>query len=335
MTLIAPLTDTLDAAQPRSTGSKARRALVRGRDYGVLAVFAALALTLSLSSSAFLTKTNLLNILDQWSAPGIIAVAATLILISGGFDLSVAAVFSLSGVVAAKLATSMAVPPALILGVMAGSAVGLANGIAVVGWKVNSIIATLAAGFIVDGLATLLTGGNLITVEKGGFDQLGAATFLGVTLPTWFFALVALALGFLLHMTTYGRYLFAVGSNEAAARLSGVRTGRIKLIAYAISGTAAGFAGVMIASQQATGQAAGAPTLVFDVVAAVIVGGTSILGGSGAIWRTVIGIGLLGMIQNGATLLDLSETYRQIVSGGIILGAAALDVWARSRSGRV
>jgi ribose transport system permease protein len=238
-------------------------------------------------------------------------------------------------VIAAKSAASMGVAPALAVGVLAGLGLGLVNGVAVVGWKVNSIIATLATSIVIGGIATRLTGGNLITVDDPAFAHLGQDSWLGITLPTWFFAGTALSLGFLLHKTTYGRYLYAVGGNAEAARLSGIRTGRITAAAYALSGLAAGFAGVMVASQQATGQANSAPNLVFDVVAAVIVGGTSILGGSGAIWRTVVGIGLLALIQNGATLLSLDETYRQVISGAIILGAAALDVWARGRADRI
>ncbi|ADB50515.1 ABC transporter permease [Conexibacter woesei] len=318
---------------PTSVRSLGHQCAQRGREYGVLAVFAALFVALSLSSDAFLTTTNLLNIVDQWAAIGIIALAATLVLISGGFDLSVAAVFSVTGVIAAKLATSMGVAPALALGVLSGLGFGLLNGLAVVGWKVNSIIATLATGIVIGGIATNLTGGNLITVADTGFTALGQNELLGITLPTWFFAITAVLLGFLLHKTVYGRYVYAVGGNIEAARLSGVRTGRITIAAYGISGLAAGFAGVMVASQQATGQAGAAPNLVFDVVAAVIVGGTSILGGSGAIWRTVVGIGLLALIQNGATLLSLDETYRQMITGAIILCAAAIDVWARSRTG--
>jgi ribose transport system permease protein len=306
-----------------------QRVATRGRSSAVVVIFVILFITLSIASGPFLTKENLLNICDEWSSTGIIAVAATLVLIAGGFDLSVAAVFSISGIVAAKLASSMGVAPALLIGALSGLLIGALNGVIVVGVKVNSIIVTLAMGFIIDGLSTQLTGGNLITVTNPSFSSLGTGTFLGASIPTWCFVGTALILGFVLHATVYGRYLYAVGDNVDAAKLAGVRTGRTVWIAYALCGLAAGFAGVIIASQQATGQAQSAPDLVFNVIAAVVVGGTSILGGAGAVWRTVVGVGLLALIGNGATLLNLSQTWFEIISGVIILGASALDVLGR------
>lgn len=303
------------------------------RNYGVVVMFVLLFAILSVASGPFLTKTNLLNIAFEWSATGIIAAAGTLVLITGGFDLSVAAVFSLAGVVAARFVGPIGVGPALLAGIAAGALVGLINGALIVVCRVNSIIVTLASGFIIDGVATQITGGNLITVADPAFAKLGNGTFLGVQTPTWCFVGVALLLGILLHRMTFGRYIYAIGDNIDAAKLAGIRTGGIAIGVYVLSGLAAGFAGVLIASQQSTGQAASDPNLVFQVIAAIIVGGTSILGGSGAIWRTVVGIGLLGLIGNGATLLNLSETYQEIISGLIILAAASLDVMGRRRAG--
>lgn len=150
-------------------------------------------------------------------------------------------------------------------------------------------------------------------------------------LPNWCLIGTGLLLAFLLHYTVFGRYLFASGDNPAAAELSGIRVRRVKVAAFAISGLAAGFAGVLVSSQQSTGQANALPNLEFDVLAAVIVGGTSILGGAGAIWRTAIGLLLLALIRNGSNLLGIDSTYAQMIYGAIILSAAAIDVWARAR----
>jgi ribose transport system permease protein len=185
---------------------------------------------------------------------------------------------------------------------------------------------------MIGGVASQLTGGELLTVENPAFAKLGNSSVLGMTLLSWTFILAALLFAFLLHRTTFGRYLYAVGGNREAARLAGIRTGLVSFSAYALSGLAAGIAGVVVASRQSTGQAEALPGLEFDVIAAVIVGGTSILGGAGAIWRTAVGLALLALIQNGANLLGIDQTYQRIIYGAIILGAAALDVWARRRS---
>lgn len=301
------------------------------QNYGVFAVVLAVFVALSATSDGFFTRTNQLNILDQWSATGIIAVAATLVLISGGFDLSVGAVFSITGVIAAKLALSMGVAPALLLAVLAGAGLGILNGLAVVVLKVNSIIATLATSIVIGGVALYYTGGQLVLVEDESFMSFGGSTWVGLTSPSWYFLAAAAIFAFLLHRTTYGRYVYATGGNIEAARLAGVRTGRVLISTYCLSGLAAGFAGVMIASKQSTGQANAFPGVEFDVIAAVIVGGTSILGGAGAVWRTLTGLYLLALIQNGANLLSIDQTLQDVIYGGIILTAAALDVWARSR----
>jgi ribose transport system permease protein len=324
-----------DAAAPRS-GLRASTglAIYRVKDYGIVAVALALFAALSLSSDYFLTKSNFLNILNQWSAIGIVAFAVTYVLIAGGFDLSVASVFSLSGVVAAKLVSSIGVVPALLVGIAVGLVMGIVNGVIVVVWQVNSIIATLASGFVLAGLALKLSNGTLVSVSNPAFTKFGSTVFWGMPLPNWYLIIAALVLAFVLHRTTFGRYLFASGDNASAAVLAGIRVAWVRISAFGISGLAAGFAGVMVASQQSTGQANALPNMEFDVLAAVIVGGTSILGGAGAVWRTCVGVLLLAFIRNGSDLLGIDSNYEQMIYGGIILGAAALDVWARRRARR-
>jgi ribose transport system permease protein len=305
--------------------------LERFRDLGIVAVLIALFITLCFASSNFLTKTNLLNIVDQWSATGIVAIAATFVLISGGFDLSVAAVYAISGVIAVKVAQSSGAGVGIVVGILAGAGFGVLNGLVVVKWKVNSIIATLATGIIISGIALRISNNELVSVEGPAFEHFGGDSFLGMTLISWYFLAFAVIMGFLLSKTVFGRYVYAVGGNLEATRLSGIRTGRVLVSAYALSGFAAGLAGVMIASRQSTAQANAVPNLAFDVIAAVIVGGTSVLGGAGAVWRTLVGIFLIALIQNGSNLLGIDPAYRSAIYGAIILGAAALDVWARTR----
>jgi ribose transport system permease protein len=170
----------------------------------------------------------------------------------------------------------------------------------------------------------------LITVEKQGFDTLGRGELLGAKTSVWLFAATAVVLGLVLHRTTFGRYIFAAGGNAEALRLSGVRVGLVRAGTYAIIGLAAGLAGVIAASRVSTGQAdAGGYDLLFDVFAAVIIGGTSLMGGDGAIWRTLIGLALVAMIGNGFNLLSVDPVYQRILFGTIILVAVAVDAWAR------
>jgi ribose transport system permease protein len=299
------------------------------RDYGIVLVFVVLFITLSASSDVFLTKTNLLNIADQWSAVGIMACGATLVLIGGGFDLSIGAIYALSGVVAAKVAMSTGVPAGLIAGVAVGLGVGLLNGMLATTGRVNPFIATLASGIMIRGLALVVSGGFLIAVSDKSFSQLGRGELLGVKWSVWSFLVVVVLTGLLLHRSILGRYIFAAGGNPEAARLSGVRVNLVRTITYVISGATASLAGVIVASRVATGQADGGVGIEFDVIAAVVIGGTSILGGAGAIWRSLLGVLLIAMLGNGFNLLHVDTTYQDIIFGGIIIAAVALDAWAR------
>lgn len=310
----------------------ARRALRLSfvRDYGIVFSFLSLFIALSFASDAFLTKTNLLNICDQWSPTAIVAIGSTLVLISGGFDLSAGAIFALAGVVTGLTVGDIGVAPAIALGCGAGFAVGVVNGCLTTIGRINPFIATLAVSTMVAGIALALTGGDFVTVANSDFNKLGLGSFLGITFPIWTAIAIALACGFALARTTFGRYIYASGDNAEAARLSGVRVGFIRSSAFAVCGTCAGMAGVIQTSRVSTAQADGGGfNLVMDAVTAVVIGGTSIWGGAGAIWRTVLGILLLAMIGNGFNLMNIDPTYQRIVQGGIILAAVALDAWAK------
>ncbi len=301
------------------------------RDYGIVASFVALFVALAVSSSAFLTSTNLLNILDQWSPVLIIAAASTVVFIAGGFDLSVGSIYALAGVVAALCADDVGVWPALLLGVGAGVACGIVNGLLTTAGRINPFITTLATGMMILGLAYALTDGDLITVTEPGFTDLGAGELLGVPYSVWVCAAFVAACGFLLSRTVYGRFVYAAGGNPEAARLSGVNVGAVRTIAYTLSGASAGIGGVLVTSRVATGQAdAGGLNLALDAVTGIVLGGTSIAGGAGAIWRTVLGVLLLALLGNGFNLLGVSATYQQIVQGAIVLAAVGVDAWAKS-----
>jgi ribose transport system permease protein len=299
------------------------------RDFGIVVSFVALFAALSIASDVFLTWTNLVNILDQWAPVGIMACAATLVIIAGGFDLSVGAIFAVAGITAAKVANATSPEIGFLAGIGIGLALGVGNGLLITVGRINSFIGTLASGFMIRGFALVLSGGFLITVDDPGFQRLGSGEFLGVKYPVYVFAGFALMTAFLLAWTTFGRYVFAAGANPVAARLSGVRVERVRATTFALSGLSAGLAGIIVSSRVATGQADAGIGVEFSVIAAVVIGGTSIYGGEGAIWRTVLGVLFLAMIGNGFNLLNINPTYQQIIQGAIIIGAVAVDAWSR------
>jgi ribose transport system permease protein len=304
----------------------------KARASGILIPFAALFITLSVTSSSFLTKVNLLNILDQQAATLIIAAAGTLVLVAGGIDLSVGAVYSLAGVTAAEVAQRTSSVLAIVLGTGVGLAVGLVNGLVVTRGRINALIATLAMSFVVSGIGTLVTHGNLVVLfEHPEFGDLARTQVLTVKTSIWIALAAVLVIGVLLARTTAGRYMYAAGGNAEAARLAGVRVDAMRVLTFVVSGGAAGLAGVIDASRVLSAQASSGDTLAFTVLAGIVVGGTSILGGEGAVWRTFVGVLFIALIDNGYDLLGLDPLYEQITLGVILLLAVAIDAWARQR----
>jgi ribose transport system permease protein len=325
---------TVTEAEVSKGRAAADRAAVvdKARASGIVIPFAALFITLSVTSSSFLTKVNLLNILDQQAATLIIAAAGTLVLVAGGLDLSVGAVYSLAGVTAAEVAQRTSPVLAVVLGIGVGLAVGVVNGLVVTRGRINALIATLAMSFVVSGIGTLVTHGNLVVLfEHPEFGDLARTQVLTVKTSIWIALAAVVIVGVLLARTTAGRYMYAAGGNAEAARLAGVRVDAIRVLTFVVSGGAAGLAGVIDASRVLSAQASSGDTLAFTVLAGIVVGGTSILGGEGAVWRTFLGVLFIALIGNGYDLLGLDPLYEQITLGVILLLAVAIDAWARQR----
>jgi ribose transport system permease protein len=301
------------------------------RSYGIVLSFLGLFIALSLASDKFLTQRNLLNILDQSAPVGIVACGVTIGIIAGVFDLSVGAIFAVAAVAACKLALVTSPWIAIVLGVLFGAVLGIVNGVLVNTIKINSFIATLASSIVFRGIAILVTGGMIVTVTDERFKILGTATFLGAKYTVWVFALFIIATSFLLSRTALGRYFYAVGGNAEAASLSGIRVEQVRTIAFVISGLSAGIAGVLAASRTSSAQPDLGMDLALQAIAAAVVGGTSIMGGQGAIWRAVLGVLILAMIGNGFNLLGIDTIYQQIVQGLLIMLAVGLDQLLRRR----
>jgi ribose transport system permease protein len=305
--------------------------VARLRGAGILIPFVILFAVLSLTSDSFATRVNLLNILDQQSAVLIIAAAGTLVLVAGGIDLSVGAVYSLAGVVSAHFALHTNPVIAIALGIGVGLLVGLANGLITTVFRINALITTLAMSFVVSGFASLIAKGNLLVLfDKPGFGKLARTEWFTVKTSIWLMIVSVLVIGFVLSATTAGRYMHAAGGNAEAARLAGVRVNTIRVLTFVISGGAAGLAGVIDTSRVLSAQASTQDTtLAFTVLAGIVVGGTSILGGEGAVWRTVVGVLFIALIGNGYILLGLDPLYEQITTGAILLAAVGLDALTR------
>jgi ribose transport system permease protein len=303
------------------------------KTHSIVWICALLFILMAASSNVFVSSGNITNLLSQWATVGIIAAAGTFVLISRMFDLSVGATFALSGVITATVAVNTgSVWGAFLAGILTGALVGLVNGFIVAFLNINPFIATLATSMIATGAAILVSDGKLITVAIPAFSELGRGRLLGVTIPGIVFILVLIVGGFVLSRTTFGRYIYAAGDNPEAARLSGVRVGLVHMSVFVISGISAGIAGVLAASRVSSGQADAAGTIPLVVIACVVVGGTSIFGGEGAMWRTALGVLLYAMVGNGFTLLGIDSNVQQMVQGGILLVAVAIDAWSRRKN---
>jgi ribose transport system permease protein len=300
------------------------------RTAGILIPFIVLFVVLSVASGPFLTRGNLLNILDQQSATLIMAAAGTLVLVGGGIDLSVGANYALSGVVSGEVVLHHGVVLAVVAGLAAGLLVGIINGIITTFFRVNALIATLAMSFIVSGVAARVTKGNLLVLTgKPGFGDIARTSVAGVTMSIWIALVTVLILLVVLSRTTTGRYLYAAGGNAEAASLAGVRVNGVRIAAFAASGLAAAVAGIVDVSRVLSAQSSSGDTLAFTVLAGIVVGGTSIMGGEGAVWRTVIGVLFIALVGNGFDLLGANPLYEQITLGVILLLAVAADAWTR------
>jgi ribose transport system permease protein len=224
---------------------------------------------------------------------------------------------------------------AILMGAGAGLLIGIVNGVVTTVFRINSLITTLAMSFIISGCASLIAKGNLLVLfDKNNFGKIARSELLTVRTSIWWMVVVVVLIGILLSTTTAGRYMYAAGGNAEAARLAGVRVAHIRVMTFAISGLAAGLAGVIDTSRVLSAQASPNDTaLAFTVLAGIVVGGTSIMGGEGAVWRTVVGVLFIALIGNGYILLGYDPLYEQITMGALLLAAVGLDALTRRGTG--
>lgn len=296
-----------------------------------------LCLVISLLSDKFLTATNAWNVMRQISVNICISVGMTLIVLTAGIDLSVGSILALCGAITAGLMKNgIEIPTfnlyvgftlvgALLAGALVGSLLGWFNGIAITRFKVPPFVATLAMLTIARGLTMLWTEGFPISNLGENFAWIGTGWMLGIPVPVWISSLIVGLAVLFTNKTRLGRYIYAIGGNENAARLSGINVNKIKLIVYSIAGGLAAVGGILVTSRLDAAQPNAGIGYELDAIAAVVIGGTSLSGGKGSIMGTVLGAIIIGVLNNGLVLLNVSPFWQQVVKGLVILLAVIID----------
>jgi ribose transport system permease protein len=310
------------------------RLAVSGRRIGTLAGLFGLCLFLWILTPHFLTVSNLLNVLEQTSINAVIAVGMTFVILSAGIDLSVGSVLALAGVVMATLLHQGWAPPAAIAGGLAiGFGFGALNGLAIAWGRLPPFIATLGMMSIARGCALLFTEGRPVSGFDQGFRSLATARLLGIPAPVLVTAGVFLVARGVLSSTRFGRYVYAMGGNEEATRLSGVNVRLHKTLVYGVSGLTSAVAAVLLTARLNSAQPIAGIMYELDAIAAVVIGGTSLAGGEGGVGGTLIGALIMGVLRNGLNLLGVSSFLQQVVIGLVIVVAVLLDTVLKSRRG--
>jgi ribose/xylose/arabinose/galactoside ABC-type transport system permease subunit len=286
---------------------------------------------------AFLTTGNIINVLRQITYNAILAVGQTFVIITGGIDLSVGSLVSLSGVLMATFANSMhlsgvtLVVATLIVGILAGGFAGYINALPVVRMGLPPFITTLAMMLVARGLAYRIADGQPIPLASEAFNSTGTGfAFAGVPNAVLWLAVIVVGFAILLSRTRFGRYVYAIGGNEEAARLAGIQVAHVKTLVYVISGACAAVAGLLLMARFGSGSPQTGLGYELQAIAAVVVGGTSLTGGRGSIWGTFVGALLIGILNNVMNLLNIESYTQEIVLGAVILAAVMLDA-ARKR----
>ena len=285
-----------------------------------------LVVILSIISSDFLSVSNIFNVLRQVSINALIAFGMTFVILTGGIDLSVGSIVALSSALAAGMMVAGSNPSiAILAGLLSGAAMGTVNGVIISRGKVAPFIATLATMTIFRGMTLVYTQGKPIAGLPDSFGMIGRGYLFEIPMPVIWMLISFVVLYIILKFTTFGRHVFALGGNEEATRLSGINTPRVKTFVYTISGLFAAISGIILTSRLNSAQPTAGMSYELDAIAAVVIGGTSLSGGKGWIVGTLIGAMIIGILDNGLNLMNVSSFYQQAVKGAVILLAVLLD----------
>ncbi len=329
-------------AQPSSPASQRKRQSYDSGPFSrippevsLLGVLVIECLIFALLSPYFFSISNLVNLGQTVAIVGIVAIGMTMVIISGGIDLSVGSVAALAGVVTSFVWTGLGLPLVIsaILGVLSGALVGALNGFFITRIKINPLITTLAMFSIIRGLAFVISNGQTNQINNDAFKFLGRGAIAGVPVSLVIMILLYLFFGYVLRSTQFGRAIFAIGGSAEASRLAGIPINRTLMRVYVICGLLAGFGGILTASQLALSAPRAATGLELSVIAAVVLGGTSLSGGKGSLLGTLLGVLILRILDNGLILLNVSSFYQEVASGLVLLVAVGFDQLRTRRGG--
>ena len=286
-----------------------------------------LCLVTALLTNRFLSPLNLTNILVQSSIMAVIAIGMTFVIVGGGFDLSVGSTVAFAGCVAAMAMVQFGLVAGVVAGIAAGIAVGMVNGVIIAQLGVNPFITTLGTMVLVRGLVYLITAGAPIGDDRlpAAFIAFGSARFLGIHYLVWVPAILLIVLSWVMAATPYGRRIYATGGNREAAFLSGIPVNRIIASTYVWCGALGGLAGVMLAARLQSGQPTAGEFYELTAIAAVVLGGASLQGGEGTLYKSIIGVFIMIVLGNSLNLLNVDSYWQRVAIGAVIIAAAAAD----------
>lgn len=318
-----------------ANGKRGVRRLFEQRELSIFLVVLAAALFLNFASPNFKSAANLTAIVLGLSFDAILAVGMTVLLISGGFDLSVGATLALAGATAGYAMTKLgaSVPMAILIGLLTGAIVGVGNGLLIARVRVNPFIATLGMQQIVRGAVLLLTAGYGIPNLPDSFNVMGQGKFLGVQDPVWVMLVIVIVGEVLLRRSRFFRQSYFIGGNERSARLSGIGVERVKIINYMLMGVLAAVSGLLLTARMGTASVSAGMNAELRVISAVVIGGASLAGGEGSVLGSLLGVLLMALLANGLNLLGINVYWQTIVTGTVLVIAVAADAINRRRSG--
>jgi ribose/xylose/arabinose/galactoside ABC-type transport system permease subunit len=296
------------------------------KSYGIVLAFLIICLFLAVLSPVFLSPTNVLNVVRQASIFGIMAIGMTFVILTGGIDLSVGSILAIAGAVAAgTLKAGAGLLPIILLALVIGIGCGLVNGLLITIGRIAPFVVTLGMMSIARSLTLIYTKGYPISGFAPSFRRIGGGYLLSIPIPIVVFLLTVVVAWLVLTQTRLGRYTYAIGGNEETVKLSGIDAGYYKTIVYVISGITSAVSALILASRLNSAEPVAGQGYELDVIAAVVIGGTSLSGGRGGVWGTLVGALLIGVINNGMNLLGISPYFQLLVKGVIIIGAVLLD----------
>lgn len=306
------------------------------RSYALMGIFLLMCIAFAIASPTFLTMSNIIGVFRQISTNGILAIGMTLVIITGGIDLSIGPLAAIAGVVSAMILEKYPdlLLPALLSGIIAAAVMSMWTGFLVAKMRIAPFIASLSTMSIAKGIALLIADGVPHTISNAAYIKIGNGYLwdpnktggLSIPTPVLVIFIVAVVIWIVLNKTKYGRHIYAVGGNENAAIASGINAARVKFCTYVLNGLLCGIAGIVLAGRITSGQPTAAAGYEMDAITAVIVGGTSMTGGVGKIGGTIIGALIIGVLNNGLILMGVSSYYQQIIKGIIIAVAVLLDM---------